>query len=78
MIARRALGRQHGERMRIERQHDRLPAERARRLRDRALEDRLVPEVHAVEVAEREHDARKRPRAWRQVADDPHRAAPIP
>src|SRR5262249_46489388 len=64
------------ERMRMEREGDDLPAT-CRRLRPRRIDDRLMPAVHAVEVAQRQDDARKRRLHPRQVADHPHRSAYI-
>src|SRR5262249_51707318 len=62
---------EHGERVRLEGERDGLPFERARTLH-RGAQDRLMPEVHAVEVAERQHHAAEPLRAAREVPDDAH------
>jgi len=69
---RRTGGRQHRDRMGLEgeghRETRRLP-----RPLDRAADDRLMSQVRAVEVAEREDAARKPLRPARKVANDAHR-----
>ena len=72
---RRALGGEHRHGMRMEREHDHLPA-RGPRLADRTLHDGAVPEMDAVEVPEREDDAPERRGYVRQVADHAHRCGP--
>src|SRR5207247_5349910 len=68
----RACGRQHRDRMRLEgerhRQTCRLP-----RPRHRAADDRLMAQVRAVEVAEREDGAGESLGPAHEVADDAHR-----
>ena len=55
----------------MEREHHHLPLHRPR-LGHGTLHDRLVSQVNAVEVAERQDDARQRRRLMRQVTDDAH------
>ena len=69
---RRAPGRQHRDRMRLEGERHRQPC-RLPRPRHRAPDDRLVAQVRAVEVAEREDAAGEPLGPGREVADDAHR-----
>ena len=65
------LGREHRHGMRLEREHHGLPVELAGARHLRA-QDRLVAQVDAVEVAERQDHPREIVPLAREVADDAH------
>src|SRR6185503_16359554 len=68
---RRLLRGEDRHRVRLEGEHDRLPAELAG-ARYGGAQDGLMTEVDAVEVAERQHHPRELVAPAREVADDAH------